>query len=320
MKSFKQFLSEGVSDVLFHSTSVDKARKILESNQFLLVHSGFSKIESGMTKKGKDFFMSTARNRNSDYIINNGYVILSLDGQKLGQRYKGAAVDYWGPDFRKVDPTKFEQEDRIYSDKPKIPNAASYIKDISILIRPNPNEWFVNNTQKIVELAKKHGITVYFYSDRKAFVTGDKRKLVSSDEVSRVLSLFPSDDSEDRVPYSAESAIKTIRAYIMFFRVLEEQVATGNTSFRDTLTKLGVTEKEARDPVINVEDMMSYKRDFVNRMETTIHNARSDMTNDFSDAMFDLVKLMRKYKVSSFDGLYEKALALVAQAKQKNKR
>jgi hypothetical protein len=120
----------GLSSILYHTTEISRAIKIVSEDRFILAASEGAKAEKEHAKQGKPFFLSCARTPTSRYIMNGGpgRAILVLDGEALGHKYKGGPVDYWGPDFRRVEPTSSEAEDRIYSSEPEIPNATKYIK------------------------------------------------------------------------------------------------------------------------------------------------------------------------------------------------
>ena len=133
-------LHEGISDIVFHQTSPDTALAILRDNAF--------KLSSTMSKAGenehgtKSFYLSTTRSRAGRYHYSHGSkhplgrftVILKLDGRKLSSVASGGPVDYWGPDFRKVNPTHNEMEDRVTSNHPEIPNADKYIISVEIFV------------------------------------------------------------------------------------------------------------------------------------------------------------------------------------------
>jgi hypothetical protein len=134
VKTVMQFLDEGISPIVYHATQTSSAYQILKTNKFKLTSPiGSDKMVKG--KKSQMFYLSTTRSKHGRYHqMNLAGAILELDGRKLANNYKGQPIDYWGPEFRKVDPTGFESEDRIFSPKPEIPNASKYIKSIHVLL------------------------------------------------------------------------------------------------------------------------------------------------------------------------------------------
>ena len=158
-------LFEGISDIVFHRTGFKNLIQILEKDQFELRPAFAKPIEQGYTKKKTDlYFMSTARTKNSKYISDSGTPVLTLDGQKLKQNYSGYGMDYFGPSWREVSGGEYEQEDRVFSQKPNITNAKKYILMIEIVMGYNARQ--ADNIFKIYSMAKKSGIPIKFYDSK----------------------------------------------------------------------------------------------------------------------------------------------------------
>jgi len=164
-------LTEGISSVLYHATSLKNAASIIESNEFRLAPTfkNGAEVSTGSTKL---FFLSTTRSKTGNYTLisagnRDGDAILVLDGDALGNNYSGKPVDYWGRTFRKETPTKNEMEDRIYNDNPTIPNALRYIREIHVLFKDK--EISSNSRSYLVEL-KKSGIPIWLYDDVKSYI------------------------------------------------------------------------------------------------------------------------------------------------------
>ena len=155
-------LTEGISDVVYHVTQHDNALSILKSNSFQLRPTFAKKTERDVAKRKNNlYYMSTARNKNSRYIQDNGGIVFKLDGTRLRQRYSGAGIDYWGASFRDIEPNT-EQEDRIFSQEPEIANARKYIDAIDIVMEFNADK-HARKMLEIYSIAKKNGIDVNFY-------------------------------------------------------------------------------------------------------------------------------------------------------------
>ena len=164
-------LLESISDIVYHGTSLNKLFQIIKSDSFQLSAENATEADQIGKSNKRIFFMSLARNLSSGYLLRNwNPVILRIDGQKLSQKYKGGPVDYWGREFRKVDPKSSEQEDRLWSPDAFIKPASKYIKDAHIMIEDKGNLLWRNKTtrQALLELHKK-GIKTFLYDDRAAF-------------------------------------------------------------------------------------------------------------------------------------------------------
>ena len=180
----QDILLERISDVVYHSTSIHNALSILDGNRFILSLVSGTSAEKQHTPKL--YYLSTTRSKLGSYHRNpmGTAIIFKLDGGKLSQKYSGNAVDYWGPEFRKIDPAKNEMEDRVFSDEPYIENAASYITEIHIYVnldemgRFHHNNTSLRKIRKIFLKAKQAGISTYFYDDKKSWGLQAKGKAI----------------------------------------------------------------------------------------------------------------------------------------------
>jgi len=158
-------LFEGISDIIFHRTGFGNLKQILEKDQFELRPTFAKPSEQESTRRKTDlYFMSTARTKNSKYISDSGSPVLTLDGQKLKQNYSGYGMDYYGPSWREVSGGEYEQEDRVFSQKPNITNAKKYILMIELVMEFNAGQ--ADNIFKIYSMAKKSGIPIKFYDSK----------------------------------------------------------------------------------------------------------------------------------------------------------
>ena len=145
MESWRKFLKEGISPVVYHYTSgLDKSQKILEENRFL-TSGAYTKGEvETRFGKGKLYYFSTARTPMGAYTGRYPQgAIFKLDGRALAQKYKGAPVDYYGSADRGSSKKAaggyfgeegFEAEDRIVTDEPYIEDADRYIDEIHFAV------------------------------------------------------------------------------------------------------------------------------------------------------------------------------------------
>ena len=178
----------GLSPVLYHVTEPWKLVDILKQDRFVL------RFAHGSDTPGKPderfYFMSAMRVPSGGY-RGKGDVILVLDGQKLGQRYKGSPMDYWGPEWRKTadkagaDRAPYDEaEDRVWARGPIIPDAHQYIQEIHLAMpeheryQTDPAFRTMRNQEarKIILAGKKFGIPVFIYRDRADFKLLNKAK------------------------------------------------------------------------------------------------------------------------------------------------
>lgn len=172
-----ELINESLSPILYHKTSISNAYKILNTNEFLLTPSIYHNEEDKINHKRNYYYLSTSRSKISGYYKDDtSGVILVLDGNKLSKRYSGKAVDYWGKDFRDMDPQKFESEDRLYSKNPKIPNALSYIKSIHIM--NSTSKQVMEFISSIIGMAQNSNINAFLYDDNKSWLLQDTKKSI----------------------------------------------------------------------------------------------------------------------------------------------
>lgn len=184
-------LFESATPILFHYTSVEGTFKILDSNEFK------TKPDMGNVDKDayrtpgkhfkKNFYFSTARAKHNRYVkyIVNGQTCLVLDGDKLNHRYHTKPINYWGSGTGSGRPTASETEDRVFTTKDSIPNAASYIKSIHIYSQSdNAFSNFVNSyARKVMIKAKQVGIPVFVYDDELSFKAQNTKRAIPFEEL-----------------------------------------------------------------------------------------------------------------------------------------
>jgi hypothetical protein len=167
----KNFLSEGLSSIVYHYTSLHSAVSILQSGKFEL-SSTVGSVEEEWAPRGYHYFMSTTRTKFGGFhdYAGNGGVMFNLDGEWYNNHYPAGPVDYWGN--RDVSKTgrASESEDRIFSKTPSIPiNGVTavhvYVKPMDEKERQNWNTGYPAMARKALLLAKKQGIPAYLYED-----------------------------------------------------------------------------------------------------------------------------------------------------------
>jgi hypothetical protein len=279
----QKYLIEGISSILYHSTGIYKLDAILRTDKFNLSTSIGTSTETDLSKKGKFFYFSTTRHKLGGFSLDpaEGTAMLVLDGSKLANKYSGEAVDYWGPEFRKIDPKKFEAEDRIYSKTPQIDNASKYIKEIHVLVPIKFNWSWIDQTdprnrniRSIYKNALIKKIPIYFYEDKKDFLIQNKKNSVKVN----IDDLKPLAKVEYRKEFPRTN----------YFKIWEELFYTTD---KEKLSK------RASDIAYKIAGMSAtafYFKDYLSSLEADIHNDKSDVK---FTAM--LLKMFKLAKVSS---------------------
>lgn len=159
-------LNEMLSSKCYHFTTLNGLLRILKTNTFLLKTDVVSDTEHWADKPRHRFFMSTTRVRDGrfgyNHFINRSSMLvrITLNGDLLNANYRGMPINwqmhnekakgyepnlryavssksramYNNPDWKLAQIQPFvENEDRIFSSKPTIPNADRYIERIDIL-------------------------------------------------------------------------------------------------------------------------------------------------------------------------------------------
>lgn len=177
-----ELLTERVSDIVYRIVSTHAAWDNLKTNTFKLAPVFEPRSKDAKFQKGKLCYLSLARIKSTSYTQNRNdkqSIMFVIDGRKLSQNYKSVPVNYYSTyhlgNWGSVD---LEAEDRIISDKPIIPNAMKYIKEIHVYVIDD----FYYETKalrEIDEIAKRNNIPIYFYTDKKDFRVLNKRKAIT---------------------------------------------------------------------------------------------------------------------------------------------
>lgn len=280
-KATSKLATAGLSPILYHVTYLNRLADILGDNQFQLTAAPGTKSDEGK----KLYFLSCSRVKTGGYAKGKGSQTCNivLDGVALGQRYAGSPVDYWGPEFArvenhpgKIDREKYdEQEDRVWADERYIKPATKYIKEIHCLLQPKDakshgdtwKEWL----RKSLIVAKKEDIPFYLYHDEKAFSLQNKKEAVGLEEFD--LKREP----QEKTYYYGERGDTDLEAHIELYR-------------RPLGQKLS---KRASD----IKNYLYNKPDRVASLQAAIHNARSQK----SSALEKLLKIFKEEGIGSVE-------------------
>lgn len=303
MLSYKDYLQEKMSSIVFHKTPLNNALKILNDNRFRLSAVIGTESEQKLNKD-KMFYLSVARSPLSSYVAQDPTVnqlYFTLDGDKFNKNYKSSAVDYWGPEFRKIDPTKNEMEDRLFSDKQYIEDAKSYIKEIHVFVEETRKvkDYFGENEivkvskidanqfrilQQLYSVAKKNNIPVYFYIDSKSFTTRNKNKSVNALQWLKDNEGFK--PKEIPRPYFNRGNYFADWMELLNFPI-EKYNVQGYDDYKKRIKDL-LTRRSDR---LLFDYILYNSHDGIKRLKNDIHNKKS------SDEIGKFIDTMRKYKL-----------------------
>lgn len=134
LESWRKYLIEDVSNIVYHGTSLGSAAAIAKKNR-IMTSATLGSDSDEIGNRGKFYFLSSARLplafKEGFPLVKDGKVRLTLDGRKISQKYSGGPLDYWRD---RTKGGKSEMEDRIITDEPWIEDAASYITEIVIYL------------------------------------------------------------------------------------------------------------------------------------------------------------------------------------------
>lgn len=171
MSLIKQILSKyvtgGISSTVYHLTNARNAVSILSENRFKMSKSASEDYDR--SKKGKPYFLSTARSLLSNFIrssINDGDVIFVLDGDSISHKYEGSPIEYES-EGSVLEP---EMEDRVYSPDPYLDNALSYIREVYVL--HGESEYL----DRFYVMAQAIGIRVFIFDTESDILSKNKAK------------------------------------------------------------------------------------------------------------------------------------------------
>lgn len=168
-----QPINEALTDIVYHFTTKHALINIIKTNKFMTTHV-FRDYDDEYVNRGRFFYFSTTRGKTRPYM--SYPVKLVLNGRLLNQKYKGGAVNYFGRNekFKKNKWKGGEWEDRLFTDKPFIPNALKYVLEIHIFL--NGDNVISPELAKVASEAEKNSIPIFYYDDRKYWLTERKSK------------------------------------------------------------------------------------------------------------------------------------------------
>ena len=165
-------LNEIVSgDEIYHYSYPSPIANILKTNTINL-----STTLGGSADKFGDrfFFLSLSRTKSlrQGYKagVNREMTRIVFDSKKLNARFRSIAVDYWqlkgAKSTSRNNPSAFEYEDRLISDKPTIDNIRNYIIRIEGVVKPDGSN-MAKTTADLISVANSLNIPVQIYANEK---------------------------------------------------------------------------------------------------------------------------------------------------------
>jgi hypothetical protein len=289
----EEILNEGASDILYHFTYTDNLLNILKTNEFSLTSVVGSKSDYNLNQN-KFFYLSTTRSKSSGYI--KGDVKIVLDGRKLKYNNKIVPVDYWqwsknrndwDSDSSYINALKSEQEDRIISDKPTIPNAIKNIIEIHIYINK------VSNVLKeIIEICKNNNIKVYLYDNKENWL--NQTKAINNIDFSNIIDdNYSEDDSYKERDYFDYD----IASLLVYNDIDNYNKITKHLNDADKIKKLDNILKERTYNNFRVGAF--YFDDGINYLNSSLDNIRSKSNKESKYLIFLLIKDFKKYGVNN---------------------
>ena len=277
-------LVEGISPILYHVTSLMGLRGIIKTDKFKLTPDLGTEADKELGHENKIYYFSTSRHKLGGYglIAGNGQTSIVLDGRKLSQNYSGKPVDYWGHEFRKVDPKKGEAEDRIYSNDRYIPNATSYILEVHIFLevdRPEDRPVAIRAWRETFIELKKQGVPYWLYDDKQAYLIQNKGKAI--DLPTEPLRITNKDDLKQ---YSYQSSRRDyLKSWVELY-------------FKNNIKDLS---KDAKAMVGDLNYEYDAER-LLMHLKNDFHNQKGD-TGQGMTGVDSIIKIMQKHKLRTLD-------------------
>lgn len=288
-----KYLEERITDIVYHMTPLKGMESIVKTNKFLTsVAKGVESDEK--INKGKMYYFSTARSITNTYMKDefegNALAILVLDGEKLSQRYKGTAVNYWGKDSWSAHHD--ETEDRVFTDDPFINNAFSYIKEVHLGVDLTYNHVRLFKGQErqlmvISGILKKNGIPLFVYADKKDF-----RLLNKKNALPGVVSLIKKMRATEKIQPDLDMNTGTYQEEVKDFKDL---VKILHAVEREDLTGLDTDENRWYRNILWHESSVGEQTKYL------IQGQRKNP--EMRKYIEDIFYLMRAKKMASFDEL-----------------
>lgn len=301
-------LTEGVSSILYHRTSLNALLNILKSNKILLS----SSIGTSADRLGnKLYFLSFSRTNNVNLgFSKNSTVTIEFDGTALNNNYKGNAIDYWQwPNLSaKQRSESNEYEDRIFSNTPYLENLDKYITHIDIILTDVEN---TDRYGKIISDIKETNNSLL--NKIRVFNNSKDYRLGKFNSINDI-NIEITDNGYD---YKKGFDYRLLDQVLTILLVGDPKIDDDNyiynfiKGYYDKFIKLGETKLETIDikPIMyDIKNRIPYldsDRDFLASIQSNIHNIVK--SSGKTPINYEILKLlsdeMVKYKVRDILGL-----------------
>jgi len=283
----KDRLTEGLSPVLYHFTSLTNTLNMLKQNKIKLAAATGTGAERNLQPGDRVYYLSTTRHKMGGYHLNNDLtgVIINFDGTKLGQRYKGKAVDYWGPEWYGKDRKGHEEkeaEDRLFSAEPYIPNAKQYILAIHIMYTEKGQKYHKDSglhIRRLIIAAKSAGIPTYLYDNAKTWMLQNTKKAIDPNSIELISKA--SGKKFDQGGYHPGRR-NNFSGWLELYHI----------NSYDRLTK---------NSKLEYSYITNYPKDAISQLEVSIHNDKTKPEQGLSS----LLRIMRKEKLPTVEKFVE---------------
>lgn len=227
---------------IYHITS--EIESILKSNSINL------SLGLGADNYGKKFFfLSLSRTPSVKIGYKAGYFEsrIVFDYNKLKANFQIMPVDYWGWKGKNMEsnwqPSMFEFEERLLSNKSEISNINKYIKRIEIAVKEDKfnNFNYVENLKSIINLSKSRGIDIYFYKSNNDFRLGKNR--IDSNQIMNI-NLSKEDEYNS---YPSSERYENLIALMMYDDKYLNDYALFVNDLKEFLPKIGLTQNDIKD-------------------------------------------------------------------------
>jgi hypothetical protein len=282
---------------IYHITS--EIESILKSDTINL------SLGLGADNYGKKFFfLSLSRTPSVKIGYKAGYLEsrIVFDYNKLKSNFEIMPVDYWGWKGKNMEsnwqPSMFEFEERLLSNKSDISNIGKYIKRIEIAVRENNfnNFNYVERLKSIINLSKSRGIDVYFYKSNNDFRLGKNR--IDSNQIMNIN--LP---KEDR--YNSNSSYERYENLIALMMYDDKYLNDYNlfvNDLKEFLPKIGLSESDIKDSYTVYSMIRDLEGSDVMRVDSDLRGYfKSGKSGKYRQVATKFINQMKKLGVRSIE-------------------
>jgi hypothetical protein len=284
------------TQILFHATNLGNVLSMVKENSLALT-TGIGTESDGILGK-KLYYLSMSRTRLGRYHAQDtqaGSTLITLNGDLLNQRYQTKPVDYWGEEYRNHRKGAYEEEDRLFSNSPTIPNANKYIKNIDVLMPIDELKIRKIQVRELLKLCHINKISCFIYENPKDWLIGNRLKAMKIN----ISGLAPNVDDEKKEVWDKYSEMRGNTTKDMY---LNKYLKFRRRSYVRDAVELYY--KKSLKELSPSADTFARKisRDWVHEMfsvfSSEVHNERSNAPAD-RKSLNALIKILLKNKINN---------------------